>query len=194
MENSNQLVPDDNEYSQLLQNIGTALSQGRQDAYVQINQIAVQTNWNIGKYIVEYEQAGHEKAEYGSETLKMLSRDLTNQYGAGFSRSNISRMRQLYLAYPKCATLSHKLSWSHYVELLKIDDPQERSFYLRECEQENWGVRELKRQMKSMLFQRLALSKNKDEVFVSRYQLYLPDREQLENEIRRFIDTEDNHY
>ena len=142
MENSNQLVPDDNEYSQLLQNIGTALSQGRQDAYVQINQIAVQTNWNIGKYIVEYEQAGHEKAEYGSETLKMLSRDLTNQYGAGFSRSNISRMRQLYLAYPKCATLSHKLSWSHYVELLKIDDPQERSFYLRECEQENWGVRE----------------------------------------------------
>ena len=119
MENSNQLVPDDNEYSRLLQNIGTALSQGRQDAYVQINQIAVQTNWNIGKYIVEYEQTGHEKAEYGSETLKMLSRDLTNQYGAGFSRSNISRMRQLYLAYPKCATLSHKLSWSHYVELLK---------------------------------------------------------------------------
>ncbi len=96
----------------------------------------------------------------------MLARDLTNQFGAGFSRSNISRMRQLYLAYPKCATLSHKLSWSHYVELLKIDDPQERSFYLRECEQENWGVRELKRQMSSMLYQRLALSKNKDEVMM----------------------------
>ena len=116
------------------------------------------------RYIVEYEQAGYEKAEYGSETLQMLAKDLTNRYGTGFSRSNISRMRQLYLAYPKCATLSHKLSWSHYVELLKIDDPQERSFYLRECEQENWGVRELKRQMKSMLFQRLVLSKNKDEV------------------------------
>ena len=116
------------------------------------------------RYIVEYEQAGHEKAEYGSETLQMLAKDLTNQYGTGFSRSNISRMRQLYLAYPKCATLSHKLSWSHYVELWKIDDPQERSFYLRECEQENWGVRELKRQMKSMLFQRLILSKNKNEV------------------------------
>lgn len=70
----------------------------------------------------------------------------------------------MYLAYPKCATLSHKLSWSHYVELLKIDDPQERSFYLRECKQENWGVRELKLQMKSMLLQRLILSKNKNEV------------------------------
>lgn len=116
------------------------------------------------RYIVEYEQAGHEKAEYDSETLQMLAKDLTNQYGTGFSRSNISRMRQLYLAYPKCATLSHKLSWSHYVELWKIDDPQKRSFYLRECEQENWGVRELKRQMKSMLFQRLILSKNKNEV------------------------------
>ena len=147
-----------------MQNIGIALNNGRQKAVNQVNQAIVETNWNIGRYIVEYEQAGHEKAEYGSETLKMLARDLTNQFVAGFSRSNISRMRQLYLSYPKCATLSHKLSWSHYVELLKIDDPQERSFYLRECEQENWGVRELKRQMKSMLFQRLVLSKNKDEV------------------------------
>ena len=162
--NTNQLVSNNTEYLDLLQNIGTALNNGRQKAVNQVNQAIVETNWNIGRYIVEYEQAGHEKAEYGSETLQMLAKDLTNQYGAGFSRSNISRMRQLYLAYPKCATLSHKLSWSHYVELLKIDDPQERSFYLRECEQENWGVRELKRQMKSMLFQRLVLSKNKDEV------------------------------
>ena len=160
--NTNQLVSDNAEYQDLLQNIGTALNNGRQKAVNQVNQAIVETNWNIGRYIVEYEQAGHEKAEYGSETLQMLAKDLTNQYGTGFSRSNISRMRQLYLAYPKCATLSHKLSWSHYVELLKIDDPQERSFYLQECEQENWGVRELKRQMKSMLFQRLVLSKNKE--------------------------------
>ena len=73
-------------------------------------------------------------------------------------------MRQLYTAFPIFATVSQKLSWSHYVELLKIDDPLERSFYLKECEQENWGVRELRRQMQSMLFQRLALSKNKNEV------------------------------
>lgn len=164
--NISQPVSDNAEYQDLLQNIGTALNKGRQKAVNQVNQAIVETNWNIGRYIVEYEQAGHEKAEYGSETLQMLAKDLTNHYGTGFSRSNISRMRQLYLAYPKCATLSHKLSWSHYVELLKIDDPQERSFYLQECEQENWGVRELKRQMSSMLYQRLALSKNKDEVMM----------------------------
>lgn len=124
----------------------------------------VKTYWEIGKYIVKFEQAGNEKAEYGSETLKRLSRDLTDRYGNGFSWSNVYRMRQLYAAYPIFATLSQKLSWSHYVELLKIEDPLERSFYQKECEQENWGVRELRRQMRSMLFQRLALSKDKQEV------------------------------
>ena len=78
-----------------------------------------------------FEQAGHEKAEYGSETLNMLSKDLTNQYGAGFSRSNISRMRQLYLAYPKCATLSHKLSWSHQ---LMTDDIRHKLYDLKNCD------------------------------------------------------------
>lgn len=86
------------------------------------------------------------------------------RYGNGFSYSNVYRMRQLYLAFPIFATLSQKLSWSHYVELLKIEDSLERNFYLKECEQENWGVRELRRQMKSMLFQRLALSKDKEGV------------------------------
>ena len=154
----------DSSYNQLIIKIGKTLQQGRENAILSINKNIVMTNWNIGKYIVEYEQAGNEKAVYGSETLKNLSRDLTDRYGKGFSRSNINRMRNLYVAYPICATLSHKLSWSHYVELLKIDDPQERSFYLCECEQENWGVRELKRQMNSMLFHRLALSKDKEEV------------------------------
>ena len=96
---------------------------------------------------LHYEQAGHEKAEYGSETLKRLSHDLSERYGKGFGMSNVNKMRKLYLTFPILQTLSAKLSWSHYVELLKIDDPQERSFYLHECEQENWGVRELKRQM-----------------------------------------------
>lgn len=154
----------DNEYNALLDNIGSALTSGRRKAANLVNQTIVETNWNIGRYIVEYEQAGHEKAEYGSETLKRLAVDLTELYGKGFSWSNIYRMRQLFLAYPIFATVSQKLTWSHYVELLKLDDPQERSFYMCECEQENWGVRELKRQMKSMLFQRLALSRDKDEV------------------------------
>lgn len=165
MENkSSKLKTKDCSYQLLLEKIGSTLQQGRENAILSINRTIVITNWNIGKYIVEYEQQGNEKAIYGSETLKKLSIDLTQTYGKGFSRSNINRMRSLYISYPNCATLSHNLSWSHYVELLKIDDPQERSFYIHECEQENWGIRELKRQMNSMLYHRLSLSKDKDEV------------------------------
>ena len=151
-------------YDSLLAHIGEALESGRKKAASRINEAIVETYWIIGKYIVDFEQAGNEKAEYGSETLKRLSKDLTLRYGNGFGLSNVTKMRKLYQAYPILQTLSAKLSWSHYVELLKIDDPLERSFYLKECEQENWGVRELRRQMQSMLFQRLALSKNKNEV------------------------------
>lgn len=124
----------------------------------------VQTYWNIGKHIVEYEQGGNEKAEYGSEVLRRLSSDLSAAYGKGFSRSNIFYMRKLYLTYAKVQTVSELLSWSHYIELLKIDDPLERSFYEKEAQAEHWGVRELKRQMKSMLFHRLALSTDRNEV------------------------------
>lgn len=152
------------DYEQLINNISLTLQQGRENAVASINRNIVLTYWNIGKFIVEYEQSGYEKATYGSETLSKLSADLSLKFGKGFSRSNINRMRSLYLTYPICATLSHKLSWSHYVELLKIEDEQERSFYLQECENEHWGVRELKRQMNSMLFHILSLSKSKQEV------------------------------
>ena len=155
---------DDNSYGQLIRNIGSLLETGKKQAVSAVNQAMVRTYWEIGKHIVEYEQAGNEKAEYGSETLKRLSRDLTERYGNGFGMSNINKMRKFYSLYPILQTVSAKLSWSHYVELLKIEDYMERSFYLKECEQENWGVRELRRQMKSMLFQRLVLSKEKTEV------------------------------
>ncbi|MBR6026654.1 MAG: DUF1016 family protein [Neisseriaceae bacterium] len=151
-------------YSVLINTIGEVLEQGKAYVLQTVNQGIVQTYWAIGKHIVEFEQAGNEKAEYGSALLKRLSGDLTFRYGKGFSMSNINKMRKLYLEYPILQTVSAKLSWSHFVELLKLDDPLERSFYQKECENAHWGVRELKRQMKSMLFQRLALSKNKDEV------------------------------
>ena len=104
------------------------------------------------------------QADYGSGLLDQLSEDLSRQYGNGFGRSNVFCMRRFYLLYPKIQTVSGFLSWSHYVELLKIDDPQERAFYEREAETGRWGVRELKRQMKSMLYHRLALSGDKEEV------------------------------
>ena len=124
----------------------------------------VRTNWQIGHYIVEYEQKGNERAEYGAELLNNLSHDLTIAYGKGFSRSNIVYMRKFYLYFPQSETLSPVLSWSHYFEILKAEDQLEINFYANQCARENWSVRELKRQMKSLLFHRLALSKNKEEV------------------------------
>ena len=152
------------DYDRLLVSVGKTLEQGRQQAVYAVNSAMVRTYWEIGRQIVEYEQHGNEKAEYGSGLLNQLSKDLTIRYGSGFSLSNINKMRKMYLTYPILQTVSAKLTWSHYIELLKIDDPLERSFYEKECEEEHWGVRELKRQMKSMLFHRLALSTDKQEV------------------------------
>lgn len=153
------------EYQSLISSIGQLLSEGRSHAAYAINRAIVETYWQIGKYIIEYEQNGNEKAEYGSDILNRLSRDLTARYGKGFGRANVFYIRKLYMTYPKVQTLSEQLTWSHYVELLKIDDPLERTFYEKSCVNESWGVRELKRQMQSMLFQRMALSTDKQAVY-----------------------------
>jgi hypothetical protein len=149
-------------YSGLVARIGKLLQQGRAAAGRAVNTILVQTYWQIGRHIVEFEQGGREKAAYGAELLDRLSQDLTAAYGKGFGRSNLTYIRKLYLAFPKSGTLSHKLSWGHFYEILKADNELERSFYVRQCEKEGWSVRELKRQMKSMLFHRLALSHDKE--------------------------------
>ena len=149
------------DYSILVEQIGNLLSEGRKKAGMAVNAILLQTYWQIGKYIVEFEQGGSEKSRYGSELLDRLSKDLTLELGKGFSRSNLVYIRKLYLAFPISETLSHQLSWSHYFEILKADNELEMSFYAKQCEKENWSVRELKRQMKSMLFHRIALSKDK---------------------------------
>jgi predicted nuclease of restriction endonuclease-like (RecB) superfamily len=148
-------------YTSLVSQIGILLQKGRAHAAYAVNTVLVMTYWEIGKYIVEYEQDGNEKAEYGTELLERLSKDLTLEYGKGFSRSNLFQIRQLYVKFPKIQTLSGQLSWSHYIEILKTDDPLEISFYVKQTEKENWSVRELKRQMKSLLFHRIALSKDK---------------------------------
>ncbi|WP_181305117.1 YhcG family protein [Rufibacter sp. XAAS-G3-1] len=148
-------------YNGRVKQIGELLEAGRTQAGRAINTILVQTYWQIGKHLVEFEQGGKAKAKYGSELLDRLSKDLTLSYGKGFGRSNLFYMRKLYQAFPNSETLSHQLSWSHYFEILKADNNLEISFYAKQCEKENWSVRELKCQMKSMLFHRLALSKDK---------------------------------
>ena len=151
-------------YSELIDTIGSLLQQGRQQAAQSVNTILVQTYWFIGQHIVEFEQKGNEKAEYGSQLFERLSKDLTLAYGKGFGRSNLLYMRKLYLSFPISGTLSHLLTWSHYYEILKADSDLEISFYSKQCQHERWSVRELKRQMRSSLFERLALSKDKEGV------------------------------
>ena len=123
-----------------------------------------ETYWQIGHDIVEFEQGGKIRADYGKALLTNLSRDLKLRHGKGFSRSNLIYMRLLYLHYPKGQKPSDLLSWSHYVELLRIDDPLERSFYEQQAIREKWSVPELQRQKKSSLFLRLAAGKDKDAI------------------------------
>ncbi|GAA0878310.1 PDDEXK nuclease domain-containing protein [Algoriphagus jejuensis] len=156
--------PNKSDYQSLKNEIGALLEAGREQAGRAINTILVQTYWQIGRHIVEFEQGGEAKAEYGSNLLDRLSKDLSLEFGKGFGRSNLFYMRKLYVSSQNSGTLSHKLAWSHYYEILKSDEPLEIGFYAKQCEKENWSVRELKRQMKSMLFHRLALSKDKESI------------------------------
>ncbi len=143
--------------------IAKILEKGRNNAVSSVNTILLQTYWEVGKTIVEFEQKGNIKAEYGKELLVSLSKEL-KKYGKGFSRSNLQYMRLFYISFPKIPDASGKLTWSHYVEILGISDELARSFYEKQCILENWSVRELKRQKHSMLFERFAIGKNKKEI------------------------------
>jgi len=160
----NQIGKKDKNYKHLISEISETYQQGQQNAVISVNSHLVDTYWNIGKRIVEFEQKGKIRAEYGKALLINLSKDLSLVHNKGFSLSNVKRMRQFYVEFRKGATASHLLSWSHYIELLKISDNLERSFYLQQTINEKWSIRELIRQKKSSLYLRLAASKNKKEI------------------------------
>ena len=111
---------------------------------------------------MEEEQKGQKRAEYGKQLINILSRELSEEFGKGFDSSNLRRMRQFYTVYEKCGTLSHKLAWSHYCQLMKIDDHVKRQYFQKYSEQENLSVRDLKRQIYSLHYERLLLSKDKN--------------------------------
>ena len=161
-------LPDNlsNNYQSLVSQISETYTYGHQKAVMAVNSNMVETNWKIGQYIVEFEQGGNIKAQYGAKLLERLSKDLSLVHGKGFSLSNLKRMRQFFIIYPISATLSHQLSWSNYIELLKIDDKLERSFYEKQSIIENWNVKEFQRQKKSSLFLRLAASKDKEGILL----------------------------
>lgn len=157
------LAPVD-DYQRLLGQISETYTQGRVQAFRAVNTQLLATYWQIGQAIVEFEQGGKAKAEYGKALLTNLSKDLTVRCGKGFSRSNLVYMRLLYQRYPISQMPSDRLSWSHYVELLKIDGDLERGFYEKQAISERWSVAELKRQKETALFLRLAAGKDKQGV------------------------------
>lgn len=155
------------EMSFVLQEIKTVLDTARSNVARQVNSELLNAYWNIGRIICEYEQDDSARASYGKQTLRALSKELTKEFGKGFSVSNIQFMRRFYLTYQIQQTASVNLSWSHYCELLSITDTDKRSFYEKECVLSHWSVRELRRQIDSSLFERLLLSRgdaNKEQV------------------------------
>jgi len=155
------IVPN-NVYESLIEIISTTYTQGRVVAMRAVNNQLLLTYWEIGQHIIEFEQGGKSKAVYGKALLENLSKDLSRLHGKGFSRSNLNYMRLVYVCYPICAELPHKLSWTHLCELVKISDPLERSFYQQQTTLENWSTTELIRQKKSSLYLRLASSRDKE--------------------------------
>lgn len=135
----------------------------RKKIYTTVNTEMLNLYWNIGKIIITI-QKGNERANYGEAILEKLSLKLTKEFGKGFSSRNLRTMRKFYLTYPIWTTVSSKLSWSHYLEILKINDDDKRNFYLHEAINSMWSVRELQRQICSLLYERLKLSKDKEKV------------------------------
>ena len=156
------------ENNKMLEQIKEIIINSRRKVAYAVNDTMLEAYWNVGRIIVENEQRGNLKAEYGKRLIKDLSKELRKVLGNGFSVSNLFNMRRFYITYPKFQTLSRKLSWSHYCDLLSINDENNRSFYEKECINSNWSVRELKRQIDTALFERLLLSegkKNKEVVY-----------------------------
>lgn len=150
----------------IYQEIHDLLYKARQNIISNVNSTMTKTYFLIGKRIIEEEQDGNKRAEYGKKLIKTLSEKLTKEFGRGFSQRNLEQMRTFYLRYSISQTVSaeFKLSWSHYLILMRMEDIDARKFYEIEAIENNWSLRELKRQVNSSLYERLVLSKDKEKV------------------------------
>jgi len=146
----------------LVAEIKSIMGEARKTVARSVNKTVLVTYWHIGRVIVEHEQKGSLKAQYGTRLLPALSKRLTTELGRGYSRSNLQNMRLLYNIYPEiCQIESGKLTWSHYIEITSVDDSDARSFYEHECANARWSVEELKRQIGTSLYERILLSDGK---------------------------------
>ena len=191
---NNEIIKDDKKLNTTFNNIKQLILNSRNKVYTTINTEMLNLYWNIGKTIMEI-QHGNERASYGETILKKLSEKLTKEFGKGFSKRNLERMRKLYIYFPIATTLSSQLSWSHYLELIKIDDEDKRNFYMKETINSRWSVRELQRQKDSLLYERLTLSSDKDKVYkLSKNGHLLKENKDLVKDpfVLEFLDIKEN--
>lgn len=164
MKETDKIHPADKGEEELLHNVRHILQEARAKVIHHVNSTLVRAYWQVGKYIVEYEQQGTDRAGYGKAVINTLSRRLVAEFGNGFTATNLRYMRQFYQCYPKYHTLCDKLSWSHCRTLLKVSGDAARDFYLHECVKENWSVRQLDRQINTLFYDRLLASRDKKAV------------------------------
>lgn len=148
----------------LYDKVATIISESRHRVHHKVNSELVQTYWSIGKLIVEDEQNGASRAEYGTQVLRSLGVHLSERFGAGFDSSNLRRFRQFFLAFPICDTVCHKLSWSHYRLLIRVKNESARQWYMKEAVACSWSVRALERQIGTNFYERLLASNDKQAV------------------------------
>ena len=160
---NNKLINNDNEINNMFDSIKKLVLNSRNKVYQTVNTEMLNLYWNIGKIIMEIQQ-GDERAIYGDAVIEKLSQKLTNEFGKGFSKRNLERMRKFYICFPIATTVLPQLSWSHYLELIKIDEKPKRNFYIKETVNSKWSVRELQRQRDSLLYERLTLSVDKEKI------------------------------
>ena len=154
-----------NDVEAAYRSIADILQTAREASYRAVNQVMMQAYWQIGQVIVEQEQKGKMRAGYGETLIEALSQQLTKNFGKGFDRSNLWHMRKFYLTFPNILDAPRReLSWTHYRLLLRVENESARSFYLHETSNSNWSTRELERQINSLLYERLALSRDKKKV------------------------------
>ena len=149
---------------QIYNKVKDIIIKAKNRVYKSVNTVVVKAYWEIGQEIIEGELQGKERADYGKYLIKYLSKKLTEELGKGYSETNLRNMKIFYSKFPNYQTLSDELEFSHYVELCRVKDENARNFYLVETMKSNWTARELQRQRTSLLFERLTLSKSKDEV------------------------------
>jgi predicted nuclease of restriction endonuclease-like (RecB) superfamily len=156
------LIPaPEQEIPALIDVLGELIRQARQRALRAVDTVQVQTCWELGRHIVEFEQGGAARAAYGKRLLSELAKALTAEFGKGFDASNLRYMRLFYQAFPKCDALRHELSWTHYRTLLRVDSETARSWYMNEAAAQNWSSRALERQIGTLYYERLLASQDR---------------------------------